>query len=214
MRVSDFLKHVLKFFGLLVSVPFSVSFVSAWQEALGFILFLFAVPLLPLTLIFGSIIWFVRGIIFAKEVEVLGSRVVVIFATPLLLLCTIVLSWPSLFAGQYLGTMSRLFVNYGHYEKIVASAKVRKRAAWYADDDGVTYSVDVGPPVRVAFNPAGFLDNWSGIIYDPTGDVMLADGFNPVTGKFLAPDRVTKLFDGDLVECGHLWGNYYRCSFT
>ncbi len=58
------------------------------------------------------------------------------------------------------------------------------------------------------------LDNWSGIIYDPTGDVMLARGFDPVSGRFHAPDRITKLFEGDLVECRHLWSSYYSCSFT
>ncbi len=110
--------------------------------------------------------------------------------------------------------MSRLFVNHNHYEAIIAKARRNPTPSWFEEDGGVTYSVDVGPPIRVAFNPAGFLDNWSGIIYDPTGDVMQANGFDPVTGKFFAPDRVTKLFDGDLVNCRHLWGNYYDCSFT
>lgn len=43
---------------------------------------------------------------------------------------------------------------------------------------------------------------------------MLADGFDPKTGKFVAPDRVTKVFGGDLVSCRHLWSSYYDCSFT
>jgi hypothetical protein len=58
------------------------------------------------------------------------------------------------------------------------------------------------------------LDNWSGIIYDRTGDVMLAKGFDSTTGKFYAPDKVTKLFGGDLVGWRRLWGSYYSCSFT
>lgn len=113
-----------------------------------------------------------------------------------------------------MGTFSRLVVNQGHYEAIIAKVARERKAAWFEEDDGVIYSTDLGPPVRVAFNPAGILDNWSGIIYDPTGDVMKAKGFDPKTSKFYAPERITKLFGGDLVDCRHLWGDYYQCSFT
>ena len=105
-------------------------------------------------------------------------------------------------------------VNHRHYEAIIAKANKTRQSVWYEDDGAITYSTDLGPPIRVAFNPAGMLDNWSGIIYDPTGDVMLANGFDPKTGKFFAPERVTKIFGGDLVGCRHLWGSYYDCSFT
>lgn len=44
--------------------------------------------------------------------------------------------------------------------------------------------------------------------------MMQADGFDPATGKFRAPDRVTKLFGGDLVWCRPLWRHYYECGFT
>ena len=42
---------------------------------------------------------------------------------------------------------------------------------------------------------------------------MLADGFDE-QGRFHAPDRITKIFGGDLVSCRWLWGDYYTCSFT
>ena len=76
---------------------------------------------------------------------------------------------------------------------------------WHADD---------GPPVRVVFltNP-GFLDNWSGIVFDPTRAVEQARGWD-AKGKFYAPERVTKLFGGDLVGCDRLVGFYYYCGFT
>jgi hypothetical protein len=109
-------------------------------------------------------------------------------------------------------------VNRGHYEEIIAKVKRGHRSpsanSSFEEDGGVEYVVDAGPPVRVAFNPEGMLDNWSGIIFDPTGSVMLAKGFDPKTGKFAAPDRVTKLFGGDLVGCRRLGGSYYDCSFT
>lgn len=57
------------------------------------------------------------------------------------------------------------------------------------------------------------LNNWSAIVFDPTGKVTLADGFDE-DGNFSAPARITKLFGGDLVSCRSLWGDYYKCSFT
>ena len=104
-------------------------------------------------------------------------------------------------------------INRSHYEPIIEKARVDRNAAWFDEHRGVTYSVDLGPPVRVAFNPEGMLDNWSGIIFDPTGEVMKADGFD-ASGNFRAPEKVTKLFGGDLVSCRHLLDDYYACSFT
>ncbi|MEA3038187.1 MAG: hypothetical protein QOE79_700 [Sphingomonadales bacterium] len=68
--------------------------------------------------------------------------------------------------------------------------------------------------MRVAFDPEGIFDNWDGIVFDPTGEVMSARGFDPVTGKFAAPDKITKLFGGDLLGCSRLSGAYYACAFT
>lgn len=212
--VTDFLRRALKFFAFIGCAPLIIGFIDTWQEGLGFFLFLFGIPIALLTLLVGSAIWFVRSIRFAKELDTVRDKAIVSFAAPLLLVSTILVARPMLVAGRYVGTMSRLFVNYGHYETIVAKVDAKPEASWYEEDGGVTYSVDLGPPIRIAFNPAGMLDNWSGIIYDPTGDVMLADGFDPVTGKFAAPDKVAKLFEGDLVDCRHLWGSYYHCSFT
>ena len=110
--------------------------------------------------------------------------------------------------------VAELAINHHRYETIIAKARANPVDRSYESANGITYSVDVGPPVRVAFNPEGFLDNWSGVIYDPTGEVMQADGWDPASRKFRAPDRITKIFGGDLVACRHLWGDYYDCSFT
>jgi hypothetical protein len=212
--VTDFLLRALRFFAFIACAPLIIGFIGAWQDGLGFFLFLFGIPIAFLALLVGTAIWFARSLRFTKDLCRIRDKAAVGFAVPLLLVSTILLAWPILVAGRYVGTMSRLSVNYGHYETIVARVQANPKASWYEEDGGVIYSVDLGPPIRVAFNPAGVLDNWSGIIYDPTGDVMLADGFDPVTGKFFAPDSVTKLFNGDLVSCRHLWRSYYRCSFT
>ena len=104
------------------------------------------------------------------------------------------------------------------YEEVVRFAQEGQfdaDAREYQEHDGITFTLDAGPPRRVAFpNPGGFLDNWSGVIYDPTGEVKLAAGFDSGTGEFVAPDRITKLFGGDLVSCRHLLGSFYNCSFT
>lgn len=79
---------------------------------------------------------------------------------------------------------------------------------------GIEVIVEAGPPVRMAFvTDPGFLDNWSGIVFDPTGVVMQADGWD-AKGKFRAPPPVTQLFGGDIVACNHLSGDYYQCAFT
>lgn len=78
---------------------------------------------------------------------------------------------------------------------------------------GIAYAIDRGPPVRVAFHADGILDNWSAVVFDPTGEMLKADGWD-ARGKFRAPDRITRLFGGDLVACHRLWGDYLKCSFT
>lgn len=62
---------------------------------------------------------------------------------------------------------------------------------------------------RIAFvtNP-GLADNWTAIVYDPTGKVALARGMRT------APSDVLMLFGGDIVACGKLVDNFYSCSFT
>lgn len=76
------------------------------------------------------------------------------------------------------------------------------------------YLVDLGPPVRVAFPlSAKVSDNWTALVYDPTGSVRAAQGWS-ASGEFTAPPEVRRLFLGDLLGCSHLEGPWYRCSFT
>jgi hypothetical protein len=212
--MRNYLRRVARFFGLIATVPLVVGFIGSWSAGFGFLLFVLAIPAAILILAIGSVVWIIRSFQLGKNFDEPRSRIAIYGIAPLLIVTTVCLAWPSLALGSYTGSLARLMVNRGHYEAIIAKARMERKSSWYEDDDGVTYSVDLGPPLRVAFNPAGMLDNWSGIIYDPTGDLMLADGFDPKTGKFVAPDRVTKVFGGDLVSCRHLWGSYYDCSFT
>lgn len=77
--------------------------------------------------------------------------------------------------------------------------------------------LDPGPPLRVAFIlPGGFLDNYSAIVYDPTGAVLQANRVrtDPAgwTDPRLAPVR--GLFGGTLFFAIPLGGSWYRCGFT
>ena len=100
------------------------------------------------------------------------------------------------------------------YDRIVDDAERARAGHSYGERDGVRFQVDAGPPVRVAFpQPGGIIDNWEGVIYDPTGEVLKARGWAE-PGAVSAPPGVKELFGGDLVSCRHVEGNYYRCWFT
>ena len=214
-QMNDHLRHAGAFFLLIVSSPFLMGFILAWTAGLGYLLLILGIPLLLGTFTVGALFYLVRGIKLARQPRSRRQRALAALAAPMMMLVTISLAWPALAAGSFSGAWTRLMINRAEYEAVIAKARKSgspSRNSLEQDGD-VEYLVDPGPPVRVAFNPEGFLDNWSGIIFDPTGVVMRADGFDPRTGKFVAPDEVTKLFGGDLVSCRRLWGDYYDCSF-
>jgi len=108
----------------------------------------------------------------------------------------------------------RFTANRAAYDRIVAEAERAGAGSSYGERAGILFEVDGGPPVRVAFpQPGGLLDNWEGVIYDPTGEVLKAS-WRSSPGEVSAPPGVRELFGGDLVACHHVEGNYYRCWFT
>jgi hypothetical protein len=130
--------------------------------------------------------------------------------TPVLLLAATALVLPSLWISIHARQLATAVAVDG-WMKQHAQQPV---AGWAAGRLGLEVFIETGPPVRAAFmTDPGFLDNWSGIVFDPTGKVMQADGWD-ASGKFRAPEVITKLFDGDLDSCRHLWGAYYHCGFT
>ena len=163
------------------------------------------------------LILFVQGVSLARRHDISWQRkLVAVVASPVLLSALVFTSLPILWSGAYVGVYGKLLLNHSEYELIVRQNNVQiggEPIQSLSTENGIEYEIDSGPPVRFAFEPDGILDNWSGIVYDPSGDVMLADGFDS-KGKFRAPDRVTKLFGGDLVSCSHFFGHYYKCGFT
>jgi len=211
---QHYLKGASKFFLVVASAVFCMGFVGSWSYGAGLLLFLFGLPALAISLFVGAAVFSWKGLMLSRRAQL--RRYAIGLAAPLMLVVTLAVSWPALLAGSYTGTWVRLMLNWHHYQSIISKAESQRmiqQDAAYQEDDGVRYAVDAGPPVRVAFNPAGILDNWSGIVFDPTHEVMLADGFDD-TGKFRAPERVTKLFGGDLVGCRRLTHDFSYCSFT
>ena len=121
--------------------------------------------------------------------------------------------------GGWLGASGdRLLFRYrfahslGTYERVVASLSAAPRES--PATGAPTFVLDSGPPIRVAFPlPGGILDNWEGVVYDPTGEVLRARGWGP-GNTFTAPPAIRSLFGGDLVICRLVRRPYYRCWFT
>ncbi len=181
--------------------------------------FLFIILLLGTAVVVGVLylILLVQGILLARGLDsAWKSKLLAVVASPILLSAVIITSMPILWSGAYVRMYGKLLLNHSQYEEIIKRNDTQidgKPFRVRRTENGIEYEIDSGPPVRFAFEPDGVLDNWSGIVYDPSGDVMLADGFDR-KGKFKAPTRVTKLFGGDLVSCSHFFGHYYKCGFT
>lgn len=103
-----------------------------------------------------------------------------------------------------------------HYEAEVAriqAAKPEQREKVA----GRNVILEPGKPLRIAFvQPGGILDNYTAVIYDPSGLVMQANLLKPNAASWNDPKlaRVKKLFHGDLVWAEPLGGPWYRCGFT
>jgi hypothetical protein len=76
------------------------------------------------------------------------------------------------------------------------------------------YIIDVGPPVRIAVPlPGGILDNWCGLVRDPTGLVMSPRSTIP-RGNGHETRFAWGLFGGVLVSCKPLGPPWYHCCFS
>lgn len=77
--------------------------------------------------------------------------------------------------------------------------------------------IDVGPPLRIAFVwPGGIIDNWIGVVYDPSGFVMKCREFERSGSNWDDPSlrKGRELFGGDMFYCRQLEEGWYLCSFT
>ena len=122
--------------------------------------------------------------------------------------------------GSGLTNRTRYWLHHDDYSRItdsVVAARALKPDSLLEFNREDDYYVDPGPPVRLAFiQPGGFLDNWEGVVYDPTGVVEAPQGWTFASGEqeFTAPLPIRRLFGGDLVGCERIEGPWYRCWFT
>jgi hypothetical protein len=114
--------------------------------------------------------------------------------------------------GGRIGLLARFYALRPSYQEIIEAIEAG------IDRPGEPrHLVEKGPPLRVAFPwPGGLLDNWCGVVYDPSGLVMKAKRFRPDLSNFGDPtlQDVKKLFGGDLRSCEPLGGPWYFCCFT
>ena len=78
-------------------------------------------------------------------------------------------------------------------------------------------AIDNGPPLRYVFYwERGVSDNWVGLVYDPSGEVMKANQFKSDWSNWDAPElqEVKSLFGGDMLDSEHVEGPWYICWFT
>ncbi|MGH0223190.1 hypothetical protein NKY68_24460 [Sinorhizobium meliloti] len=215
--MTDLARITLLAFTIL-AVIFGLGVAASLAGAFAGFIIVLAAPVLVIALLAGTAIFMWRGIRRAREsTRLAAARVVDIVAAPGVAVIVLALSAPIFSVGSLSRAWISLANNRAHYQEIVASLQAGGRDP--ADgqpqvERGITFISDVGPPLRVAFNPEGILDNWSAIVFDPTQVVMRADGFDPISSTFAAPDSITKLFGGDLVRCRRLSDSYFFCSFT
>ncbi len=202
------------FFALMVSLPSAVGFSQWWApDASVAVVMVGAIPYLA-GLAVGTILLVIVGIKLALLCSTWRERILVALAAPALAFLALASLGPAVAAGKLSGAWTRLILNRSHYEEIVDRVDRALGTSAAGEHAGIRYFVDAGPPVRIAFDPVGLLDNWSGIVFDSTGEVMRARGLDWATGRPVAQDPITDVFGGDLVVCYRLRGDYHYCRFT
>lgn len=196
-----------RFFAGVLAIPFVAGCLSVWAFAYLLLGLLFIAVSYLILLVFGGVLFGVDGFRATADREGGVERVCVALIAPVLTVMAALSSWPAFSAGADVAMMTRVLTNRDRYAAIIADVQRRRATSdpsCCAQSFGQIIVVDGGTPLRVAFAPDGLGDNWSAAVYDPTG--ALAD-----TKRARS---LRKVFGGDLIGCRHLFGDYYRCTFT
>ena len=121
-----------------------------------------------------KLFFFVIGLalFFRASADVYKARRVA--SVPLVLLGAGLITF--LLVGADIGQRIRFTLVRVHYERRVAEILAAGPASF--EKQTRDCEIDEGPPVRIAFYwQRGVIDNWVGLVYDPTGGVMKANEF-------------------------------------
>jgi len=94
--------------------------------------------------------------------------------------------------------------------------------------NGISYDTEVDPAMRVSFSWGGIIDNWKGIVYDPSNELSkIAENngihINYIKGKSQTPaekqhiketTELKMLFGGVIYKVKKMGNNWYLCWFT
>ena len=113
------------------------------------------------------------------------------------------------------------------YVEIINKIKVNEISA-KGKFEGINYDSETNKVTRVSFSWGGILDNWKGIVYDPTNELSkIAENngihINYIKGKSLTPaekqyiketTELKMLFGGVIYKVKKMRDNWYLCWFT
>ncbi len=94
--------------------------------------------------------------------------------------------------------------------------------------NGISYDTEVDPAMRVSFSWGGIIDNWRGIIYDPTNELSKIaennqihinsgdrNSLTPADEQYIKETTELKLlFGGVIYKVKKMGNNWYLCWFT
>ena len=204
--MRHYLKFAILFFGSIALLPFPIALIGVFYDGLGFALVLLVGLPALVALVVGTVIFFIHGIRCAGNLSNRYHQAAVVLASPLFAIGAFVLAPASLGLGRHTGDLMQLAFKRPRYDAIVATVRAEQSGEVRGKHGGVTYWVDAGRPLRIVFDRQGMFSGSSGVVFDPTGEVMLA--------RSTEPDGILDVFDRELASCRHLWGSYYKCSFA
>lgn len=112
----------------------------------------------------------------------------------------------------------RLKPAYSEIIEKLSSGKIPNQGTYHE----IRYESETDPVFRVSFSWAGIVDNWYGIIYDPSGKIMRVNESDP-RSKSQDPGapkidkelgKIRMVFGGLLYKAEKLGDHWYLCWFT
>ena len=113
------------------------------------------------------------------------------------------------------------------YVQIIEKIETKK-ISFNGSVNGISYNTEADPVMRVSFSWGGILDNWRGIIYDPTNELSTIaennqihinsgdrNSLTPADEEYIKETTELKLlFGGVIYKVKKMANNWYLCWFT